>query len=255
MAQSDSVDTAGSAAGLRGLHVRGLSAGYGKALVLEGLDLSLPEGQVLAVVGANGAGKSTLVKSISGVLRPRAGEVVFNGETIHGLPAHRIAQRGVLHVPETRDIFSGMTVWENLRVAFDNLGDPAREQEAFDEVYSLFPILHEFRERVAGNLSGGQQQMLAIARALLGRPKVLMLDEPSLGLAALVIREIYATLQRLRERGLTVLLVEQNARMAIDFADRGLVLSNGKIVVSGTREALLADDSLIQHYLGGHATA
>lgn len=235
----------------RGLHVQGLCAGYGKALVLDKLDLFVPEGQVLAVVGPNGAGKSTLVRTISGVLKQRGGTVRFNGDLISGLAAHQIAQRGILHVPETRDIFGGMTVWENLMVAFDNLNEPGHVKAAFDEVYELFPILHEFRDRTAGNLSGGQQQMLAIARALLGRPKLLMLDEPSLGLAALVIRDIYVALERLRKTGLTVLLVEQNARMAVAFADYSVVLTNGAIVLQGNRAQIATDDSLIHHYLGG----
>jgi branched-chain amino acid transport system ATP-binding protein len=240
-----------NAATPRGLHVQGLCTGYGKALVLENLDLFVPEGKVVAIVGPNGAGKSTLVKSISGVLKPRGGSVRFNGETVSGLASHQIARRGILHVPETRDIFGGMTVWENLKVAFDNLNAPANSKQAFDEVYALFPILYEFRERVAGNLSGGQQQMLAIGRALLGRPKLLMLDEPSLGLASLIIREIYANLERLRQSGLTVLLVEQNAKMAVNFADYSVVLANGAIVLQGTRNELADNDDLIHHYLGG----
>jgi branched-chain amino acid transport system ATP-binding protein len=243
--------TRAAAAAGRGLHVQGLCAGYGKALVLEKLDLVVPEGQVVAVVGPNGAGKSTLVKSISGVLKPRGGSVQFNGETLSGRAPHQIARKGILHVPETRDIFGGMTVWENLKVAFDNLNGQDDMQRAFDEVYALFPILYEFRARIAGNLSGGQQQMLAIARALLGRPKLLMLDEPSLGLASLIIREIYNNLQRLRGTGLTVLLVEQNAKMAVNFADYSVVLANGAIVLEGTREELAGNENLIHHYLGG----
>jgi branched-chain amino acid transport system ATP-binding protein len=235
----------------RGLQVQGLCAGYGKALVLEQLDLVVPEGQVVAVVGPNGAGKSTLVKSISGVLKPRGGSVRFNGETLSGLAPHQIARKGILHVPETRDIFGGMTVWENLQVAFDNLNGQGDAKQAFDEVYALFPILHQFRARTAGNLSGGQQQMLAIARALLGRPKLLMLDEPSLGLASLIIREIYNNLERLRGTGLTVLLVEQNAKMAVNFAEYSVVLANGVVVLEGTRAELAGNENLIHHYLGG----
>ena len=238
-----------------GLEVRGLCAGYGKALVLENLDLTVPEGQVVAVVGPNGAGKSTLVKSISGVLKPRGGQVRFNGETLSGLASHQIARKGILHVPETRDIFGGMTVWENLRVAYDNLNGEGDVDKAFEEVYALFPILHDFRARIAGNLSGGQQQMLAIARALLGRPRLLMLDEPSLGLASLIIREIYSNLERLRGTGLTVLLVEQNARMAVNFADYSVVLANGVVVLEGTRDDLAGNESLIHHYLGGASRA
>lgn len=236
----------------RGLRVENLSVGYGKALVLENLSLFVPEGQVVAVVGPNGAGKSTLVKAISGSLKARSGKVRYSGELISELPTHQIARRGILHVPETRDIFGGMTVWENLKVAFDNLNAVPNAQQVFDEVYELFPVLAEYRTRLAGNLSGGQQQMLAIARALVGRPKVLMLDEPSLGLARLVIREIYATLERLRQKGLTVLLVEQNAMMAVNFADYSVVLANGVIVLRGTRNELAgSNNALAHHYLGG----
>lgn len=236
-----------------GLRIEHISAGYGKALVLEGLSLMVPRGQVVAVVGPNGAGKSTLVKTISGCIGTRAGQVRFGGEVLTGLPSHEIARRGVLHVPETRDIFGGMTVLENLQIAFDNLNVHGNAKQAFGDVYELFPVLAQRRDDAAGNLSGGQQQMLAIARALLGRPKVLMLDEPSLGLARIVIREIYATLERLRSTGLTVLLIEQNATMAVKFADYSVVVTNGRIVLRGTREELATNNSLVQHYLGGQA--
>ncbi len=234
-----------------GLVVDNISAGYGKSLVLENMSLTVPRGQVVAVVGPNGAGKSTLVKTISGCLKARSGQVRFGGEVITGMAPNEIARRGVLHVPETRDIFGGMTVLENLQIAFDNLNLPANAKQAFDEVYELFPVLAQRRTDVAGNLSGGQQQMLAIGRALLARPQVLMLDEPSLGLARIVIREIYATLERLRRTGLTVLLIEQNATMAVKFADYAVVVANGEIVLRGTREELAASDAMVQHYLGG----
>ena len=238
-----------------GLQVDQISVGYGKALVLEQLSLSVPAGSVVAVVGPNGAGKSTLVRAISGSLRPRAGVIRFGDRIISGLAPYQVARQGVLHVPETRDIFSGMTVWENLMVAFDNLNVESARQEAFDEIYDLFPILAKRSNDIAGNLSGGQQQMLAIARALLGRPQLLMLDEPSLGLAYLVIKEIYNTLGRLRKKGLTVLLVEQNAKMAVNFADHSVVLSNGRIVLQGTRDELASNEELARHYLGGHTTS
>ncbi len=238
-----------------GLHIENLSVGYGKALVLENLNLFVPEGRVVAVVGPNGAGKSTLVKAISGCVKARSGKVRYGGELLSQLPTHQIARRGIVHVPETRDIFTEMTVWENLKVTCDNLNRTAGAEQVFDEVYELFPVLADFRNRVAGNLSGGQQQMLAIARALVGRPKVLMLDEPSLGLARLVIHEIYVTLERLRQGGLTVLLVEQNAMMAVKFADYSVVLTNGSIVLRGTRDDLAANDALAYYYLGGKGKA
>lgn len=243
--------SAQSASYAEGLHVHGISAGYGKSLVLDNMSLVVPRGKVVAVVGPNGAGKSTLVKTISGCLRARAGQVRFGGEVLTGLAPNEIARRGVLHVPETRDIFGGMTVLENLQIAFENLNEPSNAKAAFGEVYDLFPMLAQRKSDVAGNLSGGQQQMLAIGRALLGRPQMLMLDEPSLGLARIVIREIYAALERLRGAGLTVLLIEQNATMAVKFADSAVVVANGEIVLRGTREELAASDSLVQHYLGG----
>jgi branched-chain amino acid transport system ATP-binding protein len=233
-----------------GLQIDQVSAGYGKALVIEKFSLSVTSGSVVAVVGPNGAGKSTLVRTISGSIRARSGEIRYNGQKISGLAPYRVARKGILHVPETRDIFSGMTVWENLMIAFDNLNVESERHEAFNEIYDLFPILAERKQDIAGNLSGGQQQMLAIARALLGRPKLLMLDEPSLGLASLIIKEIYSTLAKLREKGLTVLLVEQNAKMAINFADHSVVLSNGKIVLQGSRDELTSNEALAHHYLG-----
>ncbi len=234
-----------------GLQVEGLTVGYGRADVLENFSLELPSGQAVAVVGPNGAGKSTLLRAISGLLRARGGRVILGDEDVLNRDADQIAARGLLHVPETRDIFTEMTVWENLKVAFDNLGLGGDERGAFERIYDLFPILRERRGQAAGLLSGGQQQMLAIARALLGRPRVLMLDEPSLGLAKLVIHDIYAALRKLRERGLTILLVEQNATMAIDFCERAHVVVNGRIVLSGTRSELMNHADLVHHYLGG----
>ncbi|MGB3290759.1 MAG: ABC transporter ATP-binding protein [Burkholderiaceae bacterium] len=232
------------------LSVAGICVGYGKAPVMRDLSIDVPKGSVVSVVGPNGAGKSTLLKSISGLLKVREGTIHLSGSLISGASASSIARKGVLHVPENRDIFGGMTVWENLKVAFDNLDRGGNETESFERVYELFPILYERREQLAGNLSGGQQQMLAIARALLGKPSLLMLDEPSLGLAAIVIDSIYASLQKLREDGLTILLVEQDISRAIEFADYVKVMVHGKIVLHGTRDEMMDRDDLIKHYLG-----
>ncbi|MCL4182718.1 MAG: ABC transporter ATP-binding protein [Burkholderiaceae bacterium] len=238
-------------AGPCGLRIEKLTVGYGRAPVLEDFSLEVPAGHAVAVVGPNGAGKSTLLRAVSGLLRARSGKVLLGDDDVLNREADQVSALGLLHVPETRDIFSEMTVWENLKVAHDNLGFGEDEEAAFDGIYDLFPILKERRGQAASLLSGGQQQMLAIARALLGRPRVLMLDEPSLGLAKLVIRDIYTTLRKLRERGLTILLVEQNATMAIDFCELAYVVVNGRIVLSGTRSELSNHSDLVHHYLGG----
>jgi branched-chain amino acid transport system ATP-binding protein len=236
-----------------GLVIDGLTVGYGRAPVLENFSLDVPAGHAIALVGPNGAGKSTLLRAVSGLLPTRSGKVLLDRDDVLSLPPDRIAALGLLHVPETRDIFPEMAVWENLKVAYDNLGAGEAENVAFERIYRLFPILRERRVQLAGNLSGGQQQMLAIARALIASPRVLMLDEPSLGLAQKIIRDIYATLRGLREQGFTILLVEQNAAMAIDFCDRAHVVVNGRIVLSGTRAELQGRKDLIHHYLGGSA--
>ena len=234
---------------VRLLNVVNVSVKYGAVQALHGINLSVSPGQVVAIVGPNGAGKSSLLRAISGVTAIRSGDVKFLDRSIRNQKPYRIAQAGLLHAPESRDIFGGMSTWENLKVAFDNLN--AHDEKAeFERIYGLFPILHEKRDQLAGNLSGGQQQMLTIARALLGRPRLLMLDEPSLGLAQIIINDIYGALDVLKRDGLSLLLVEQNARKALGFADYSYVLVNGKIVLEGKREAIATDRRILDHYLG-----
>lgn len=249
LVEPDTREARATASSAASLQIEDLVVGYGHVDVLHGVNLSLPAGRAVALLGPNGAGKSTLLRAVSGLLSVRRGSIRLDGNEIVRRRPHKIARDGVLHVPESREIFGGMTVWENLRVAFDNLGH-GDEAESFERIYRLFPILRDRAGSLAGNLSGGQQQMLAIARGLLGRPRVLMLDEPSLGLAQIIIKEIYASLAALREEGLTVLLVEQNATLAVDFADYSYVMVNGRIALEGPRDEMLKNNDVVSHYLG-----
>ena len=228
-----------------------LQAGYGPLRVLKGISLHVSPGEVVTIIGANGAGKTTLLKTIAGVLRPQAGKVFFDTREIGGVRAEKIVARGCSLVPEGRHVFASLTVRENLLLG-GYCRRCRREELAglLEEIYTLFPILKERHRQLAGTLSGGQQQMLAIGRALVSRPKLLMLDEPSLGVAPLVVREIYATLSALRRGGMTVLLVEQNARAALAVADRGYVMETGQIVLEGSASELSANPDVQRAYLG-----
>jgi branched-chain amino acid transport system ATP-binding protein len=228
------------------LQVQGLSLGYGGDAVLQSVDLGLAQGEIVTLVGANGAGKSTLVKGISGLLQPLAGRVRLDGADLNGLdPAERL-RRGIAHVPEGRQVFAGMTVLENLQLGAYLDGAATR----LDEVCALFPVLRDRLHDVAGNFSGGQQQMLAIARGLMSGPRIVLLDEPSLGLSPLLVSEVFKLVQQLRARGLTILLSEQNARAALAIADRGYVIENGRVTLSGPARELLASPEIAQRYLG-----
>ncbi len=230
------------------LQVQGLSLGYTGTPVLEGADLSLSQGEIITLIGANGAGKSTLVKGISGLMRPMAGQVLFEGQVVNALsPAERL-RLGITHVPEGRQVFAGMTVAENLQLgAFVARQD---RQDRLRQVCEQFPVLRERMRDVVGNFSGGQQQMLAIARGMMSGPKLLMLDEPSLGLSPLLVAEVFRLVQQLRDRGLTILLAEQNARAALSIADRGYVIENGRVTLSGPARDLLASPEVAARYLG-----
>jgi len=236
------------------LELKSASVGYGQNPVLESVDLTLERGEIVTLLGANGAGKSTLVKSLSGLLRLESGRIQLDGEPIQGLaPAERL-RRGIAHVPEGRQIFAGMTVAENLELGA--YATPAADRsERLETVCRLFPVLRERLKDLAGNFSGGQQQMLAIARGLMSKPKILLLDEPSLGLAPLQVAEIFRLIVALRAQGISILLAEQNARQALSIADRGYVFENGKITLTGPSIDLLNSPDIAERYLGlGGAT-
>jgi branched-chain amino acid transport system ATP-binding protein len=230
--------------------VRGIAAGYGRVGVLRDVTFEVAEGQIVSVVGANGAGKSTLVKVISGMLRPSNGQVQFRGEDITDLPTHQIVLRGIVHVPEGRRLFADMTVYENLLLGSTHPGALARRAEGLEQVYGLFPILRERGAQLARTLSGGEQQMLAIARGLMARPRLLILDEPSLGLAPRIVTEILGVIRALNRDGLTVLLIEQNVKHSLAIADRGIVMETGRVTLAGPAGALLDNEHTRRAYLG-----
>jgi branched-chain amino acid transport system ATP-binding protein len=235
------------------LSVAGLSAGYGRVGVLRDVDLRVGTGEIVALLGANGAGKSTLLKSIAGLLAPSGGTVMYAGRDITGRRAERLVREGLALVPEGRLLFSEMTVAENLELGAYTIRRAARARvlgERLSRVHELFPVLSERSTQIAATLSGGEQQMLAVGRALMSGPTLLLLDEPSLGLAPKVIAEIFAVLDALRVSGVSVLLAEQDARLALRHADRGYVMRTGQVVLSGSSETLLADDSIRRIYLG-----
>ena len=234
------------------LQVDGLHAGYGQIRVLRGVELAIEHGEIVALIGANGAGKTTLLKTISGLIRCTGGRIFFEGRDIVRLPAHRTVEMGICQVAEGRAILKRMTVLENLRMGAHTRRD-AEVDADIDRMLQKFPALDERRAQPAGTLSGGEQQMLAIGRALMGRPRLLLLDEPSLGLAPMIVTQIFRTLRDLREEGNTIFLVEQNARRALQLADRGYVLERGQIALEGTGEHLLNDPGVQRTYLGKQA--
>ncbi len=233
------------------LDIRNVHTYYGHVHALKGISLTVAAGEIVALIGANGAGKSTTLRTVSGLIRPREGEIYISGKNIVGMPAHEIVYLGVSHAPEGRKIFSTLTVNENLNMGAYSLGgDRARIEEHRERVFKLFPRLQERRNQLAGTLSGGEQQMLAIGRALMSDPKLLLLDEPSLGLAPLLVRAIFDTIREINASGVTILLVEQNARAALKLAHKGYVLETGNIVLSGPARDLLADPRVRKAYLG-----
>jgi len=232
------------------LSVRGIEVSYGAIAALHGIDLEVNKGEIVTLIGANGAGKTTTLRTISGLLKPKKGEISFNGQNITGVKPHVITGKGISHVPEGRGIFANLTVHDNLELGGYLRKDNISQAE-YERVYSLFPVLKERIRQSAGTLSGGEQQMLAISRALMAKPSVLLLDEPSLGLAPQMVQTIFRVIREINAEGTTILLVEQNAHMALMTAHRGYVMETGRIVLADNTKALLASDRIKKAYLGG----
>ncbi len=233
------------------LDIQNLHVKYGNVEALHGVDIQVEEGEIVTLLGANGAGKTTTLNAISGLVKVSQGEIRFNDEALTKLPAHKVVTRKITQSPEGRRVFGTLTVRENLNLGAFTAKNPERVAKSLEWIFSLFPRLAERRTQLAGTLSGGEQQMLAIGRALMSNPKLLLLDEPSLGLAPVLVNQIFRTVRQINQAGVTVMLVEQNARMALKLAHRGYVMEVGNIVVSDTSDALLKNPDVLQAYLGG----
>ena len=232
------------------LEIKALYVNYGMIAALKGISFEVNEGEVIALIGANGAGKTTTLHTITGLLSPKKGSVVFEGKEITKVPAHKIVSLGMAHVPEGRRVFAQLSVYQNLKMGAYTRKDKAEIDEMLETVYKRFPRLKERQNQMAGTLSGGEQQMLAMGRALMSKPKIVLLDEPSMGLSPILVNEIFDIIQSLNKAGTTVLLVEQNAKKALSIADRAYVLETGRIVQSGDAQVLLNDESIKKAYLG-----
>ena len=233
------------------LEARGLEVSYGGIRAVKGVDLAVKQGELVCLIGANGAGKTTTLKSLCGMLAPSRGEIYFEGESITGRPSYELVRRGISLVPEGRGIFGRLTVEENLQIGAYARRDHAVIRADRDRLYELFPRLAERRAQPSGTLSGGEQQMLAIGRALMSRPRLLLLDEPSMGLAPMLVQKIFEIIRRIAQEGVTLLLVEQNARLALEASHRGYVMESGNIVLADSAQALLKDAKVQESYLGG----
>ena len=233
------------------LEVKNLSVHYGMIQAVRNVDFQVNEGEIVSLIGANGAGKSTILKTLSGLIHPSEGEIVYLGENIASTSAKKIVEKGLVQVPEGRHVFPGLTVKENLELGAFLRKDKEAIQKDMEDVFERFPILKERKDQDAQTLSGGEQQMLAMGRALMSRPKLLLLDEPSMGLAPIFIREIFKIIQEIQKTGTTVLLIEQNAKMALSISNRAYVLETGSVVLSGTGQELLESDEIQKAYLGG----
>ena len=232
------------------LQVKDLNTSYGKIHAVRGISFEVKQGEIVTLIGANGAGKSTTLKTIAGLLAPVSGSIAFKGEEIAGTPAHKVTAKNLILVPEGRRIFASMTVKENLEMGAYLRNDKDGIAADLEMVFDLFPRLRERISQKGGTLSGGEQQMLAVGRALMSQPELLMLDEPSMGLAPVIVEKIFETIETLNERGITILLIEQNANLALSIADRGYVLETGEIKLSGTGQELLANEEVRKAYLG-----
>lgn len=233
------------------LQIDGIHVYYGNIHALKDVSLDINQGEIVTLIGANGAGKTTLLKTISGLIKPKYGKIIFEGELISGMKAQSIVKKGISHVPEGRRIFANMTVEENLELGAFLRKDRKGIQEDLKKVYEFFPRLYERRKQQGGTLSGGEQQMLAMGRALMARPRLLLLDEPSMGLAPLLVKTIFHMIEEINSNGTTILLVEQNANMALSIAHRAYVIETGRVVLSGTAEQLRSSEEVKTAYLGG----
>lgn len=233
------------------LELKNLNVYYGAIHALKNISLNIKEGEIVTLIGANGAGKSTTLKAISGLLKPRNGEIILNGKNINVLSAPDIVKLGMSHVPEGRRIFAQMSVMENLEMGAFTRNDKAGINSDIEKIFNMFPRLQERKEQIAGTLSGGEQQMLAIGRGLMSRPKLILLDEPSMGLAPIIVKEIFSIIKEINKTGTTVLLVEQNANMALNAADRAYIIRNGEIEIEGNAKELLKDEKVKKAYLEG----
>ena len=233
------------------IELKDINAGYGQVQIVRDVSMNIDNNEIVALIGANGAGKSTIIKTISGMLPVSSGSIIFEGKRIENMPAHKIITNGIALVPEGRRLFPYMTVQENLELGAYVENNREKVQENMEWVFSLFPILQERRTQLAGTFSGGEQQMLTIGRALMSKPKFLMMDEPSLGLSPMIVDEVFKTVKVLQSEGVTILLVEQNVRKSLEIANRGYVLESGRITLEGPSEELASDPSVKAAYLGG----
>ena len=232
------------------LDVKKIQVAYGKIVAVKDISVTVNQGEIVTLIGSNGAGKSTTLRTISGLIKPKSGEITFNGKRIDGIPGHEIVAMGICHAPEGRRIFPRMTVKENLELGAFLRNDKAAVNADMERVLDLFPRLKERIKQTAGTMSGGEQQMLAVSRALMGDPKLLLLDEPSMGLAPVLVELIFDTIVKIRKQGVTILLIEQNATAALEVADRAYVLESGKVKMSGSAKELSSDDKVTKAYLG-----